>query len=59
MTQDTDERLHDAVSADNVRRLLAGTLIDPKPGTLAAEIEARVGTIATAAFDAGFEAGLS
>lgn len=56
---DADERLHDAVSADNVRRMLAGTLTDPMPGTLAAEVEERVGTIATAAFDAGFKAGLS
>ena len=30
-----DERLHDAVSADNVRRLLDGRLTDPMPGTLA------------------------
>ena len=42
MTHDTidDPRLHDAVSADNVRRLLAGTLTDPMPGTLAAEVAA-------------------
>jgi hypothetical protein len=35
---DTDDRLHDAVAADNVRRLLAGTLTEPMPGTLAAEV---------------------
>lgn len=52
-----DDRLHDAVSADNVRRLLAGTLTDPMPGTLAAEVEARVDSIAGAAFDVGFKAG--
>lgn len=34
-----DERLHDAVAADNVRRLLAGTLKDPMPGTLAAQVD--------------------
>jgi hypothetical protein len=48
-----DDRLHDAVSADNVRRLLAGTLTDPMPGTLAAEIEA----CANSSFDVGFKAG--
>ena len=38
MSADTDERLHDAVSAENVRRLLAGLIDNPMPGTLAAQV---------------------
>jgi transcriptional regulator with XRE-family HTH domain len=38
-SQRPDERLHDAVAADNVRRLLAGTLTEPEPGTLAAQVQ--------------------
>lgn len=33
-----DGRTHDAVAVDNVRRLLAGTLTEPMPGTLAADV---------------------
>lgn len=34
----TDDRTHADVAVDNVRRLLAGTLTDPAPGTLAADV---------------------
>lgn len=59
MSFDTDERLHDAVAADNVRRLLDGTLIDPMPGTLAARIAESTESIAKAAFESGYRAVLS
>jgi hypothetical protein len=38
-----DDRLHDAVAADNVRRLLAGTMTDPMPGTLAERVHEAIG----------------
>jgi hypothetical protein len=38
-----DDRLHDAVSADNVRRLLAGILTDPMPGTMAEQVHEAIG----------------
>lgn len=52
---DTDERLHDAVSADNVRRLLDGTLIDPMPGTLAALVDEDIREAERLAFESGLE----
>lgn len=52
-----DPRLHDAVSAENVRRMLDGRLTDPLPGTLAAEVR-DWGTLKSAqGFQAGRRAG--
>lgn len=52
-----DERIHDAVAADNVRRFLAGTLTEPMPGTLAADVQAWALLNREQAFKAGLSFG--
>lgn len=52
-----DDRTHDAVSVENVRRLLAGTLTEPMPGTLAAEVQAWALYKSAQAFKAGLSFG--